>query len=117
MMDVSDGLSTDLGRLCKASGVGARVWESLLPVPVTDGLPAARRLDPLHLTLHGGEDYQLLFAASSRVAGKLPPEICGVELSHIGVIDRGNAVRLIRASGRVEPLRPAGFDHFRQPRT
>lgn len=147
MMDVSDGLSTDLARLCRASGVGARIWESLLPVPHIDsawrihqrvgvrvekkvgepsGLPsrAARRgraepsptalsLAPLALALHGGEDYQLLFAVSPHAAEKLPSRLCGVALHPIGIIDPGNTVRLVRASGKVGPLLPAGFDHFR----
>lgn len=154
MMDVSDGLSTDLARLCRASGVGARVWESLLPMPtvaaVSSPSPAvaamchrrrrtpARRgpefaattdvagaerssaveravatQDPLALALHGGEDYQLLFTVPARKAAKVPRHFGGVPLNQIGIIERGNAVCLVRASARVEPLQPAGFDHFR----
>ena len=128
LMDISDGLSTDLARLCHASGVGARVWESLLLVPDLGKLrmagaersSAIRRavtaLDPLALALHGGEDYQLLFTVPERAALKLPLKLCGVPIHHIGVIDPGNAVRLIRMSGQVEPLKPAGFDHFRKVR-
>ena len=130
LMDISDGLSIDLARLCRASGVGARLWESLLPVPVAvvtavSSPPkksprhknrAVATLDPLQLALHGGEDYQLLFTVPSRAAAKLPLQLCGVPLHHVGVIDSGNAVRLVRASGKVEPLTPAGFDHFRKVR-
>lgn len=125
MMDVSDGLSTDLARLCRASSVGARIWESLLPIPsAAVTVAGAERssavgravatLDPLALALHGGEDYQLLFTVSPRAAEKLPSRLCGVALHPIGIIDPGSTVRLARASGKVEPLHPAGFDHFRK---
>jgi thiamine-monophosphate kinase len=138
MMDISDGLSTDLARLCRASGVGAHIWESLLPMSSVAAIYDRRRrtqfaattdvagaerssaagravaaLDPLALALHGGEDYQLLFTVPERAASKLPLKLCGVPLCHVGVIDPGNTIRLIRASGKVESLKPAGFDHFR----
>src|SRR6202041_3845004 len=73
-MDLSDGLSTDLARLCAASQVGAKIYASKVPSVV---IPAAAarylgkpKLDPLQLALHGGEDYELLFTVSSRQAKK-----------------------------------------------
>ncbi len=124
MMDLSDGLSTDLARLCRASGVGARIWEALLPIPSVAGAerssavgrPVATReaFDLLRLALHGGEDYQLLFTVPARAAAKLPRNFRTAPLFQIGVVEEGAAVRLVRASGRIEFLQLAGFDHFRK---
>src|SRR5271156_1896532 len=72
-MDLSDGLSTDLARLCTASRVGAKIYASKVPAATIP--PAAARildkLDPLQLALHGGEDYELLFTTPPRQAKKL----------------------------------------------
>src|SRR4029077_13515758 len=73
MMDISDGLSTDLTRLCRASGVGARIYADQIPVPDVPGqLRQKPKLDPLTLALHGGEDYGLLFTAARRTVSRIP---------------------------------------------
>ena len=75
MMDISDGLSTDLARLCAASGVGARLWAERIPrvkIPAArTGLLRKRRLDPLQMALHGGEDYELLFTVPRKNVKRL----------------------------------------------
>ena len=103
-IDISDGLSTDLGHICEESGVGALVHEAAIPRP--SGLPTKS----LHHALHGGEDYELLFTApgSRRVPGK----IAGVRVTHIGEIVRGRDVRLVDSRGQRKPLRPRGWEHF-----
>ena len=66
MIDTSDGFSTDLGHLCRAGKVGARIWEEKIPVV---GVPTELRrfrLNPMRLALHGGEDYELLFTVPKR---------------------------------------------------
>jgi thiamine-monophosphate kinase len=93
-MDLSDGLSLDLHRLCRESGVAAGVDEHALPV-----YPGATRED----ALHGGEDYELLFTLPP---GAHPPP--GV--SRIGIIEEGPQGD-VRLSGR--PLPPLGWDPFR----
>jgi thiamine-monophosphate kinase len=112
MMDISDGLSTDLARLCRASHVGARINEQRLPVvSVPDGLQA-KGIDAKALALHGGDDYGLLFTVPRRKAASIPSELFGTEVSQIGEIVSGNRVQLISANGKATPLLPKGWDHF-----
>lgn len=113
MIDLSDGLSSDLAHLCRESGVGARVEAASLPL---DPMLAPAGITPdeaLALALHGGEDFELLFTASERDARKLPRELGGVPVTHVGEVTRERGkVRLVR-DGRARPLRPGGFEHFR----
>jgi thiamine-monophosphate kinase len=105
-IDLSDGLSTDLGHLCAESGVGAEVEEAALPVhPLAVGARA------LELALNGGEDYELLFSAGPGV--KVPRQIAGVAITRIGRLVRGRSVTLVRADGRRERLEAGGWEHFR----
>jgi thiamine-monophosphate kinase len=109
MMDISDGLSTDLPRLCAASGVGAIVDPGRLPAP--RGLD---RLSAIRMALHGGDDYELLFSVSPRRASPLPAMFRGLRLTKIGELTSGSGVRTIGKNGSLELLRPAGWDPFRQ---
>jgi thiamine-monophosphate kinase len=114
-IDISDGLSTDLTHVCKASGVGARIWASNIPrMNVPKGLQRIG-LDSLDLALHGGEDYQLLFTSPKSAACKLPRAFRGVILTEIGEIIRGRGVELVDA-GRTRPLLPRGWDSFQPNR-
>ena len=109
-IDLSDGLSTDLGHLCAESGVGAEVEEAALPVhPLAAKLGAARGLE---LALNGGEDYELLFSAGAGV--KVPRSLAGVAITRIGRLVRGSSVTLVRADGRREGLEAGGWEHFRE---
>ena len=106
-IDLSDGLSTDLGHLCAESGVGAEVEEAALPVH-----PLAVGARGLEFALNGGEDYELLFAARKGV--RVPRSIAGVAITQIGrLVGRGRGVTLVRADGRREGLRAGGWEHFR----
>jgi len=96
-MDLSDGLSLDLARLCTESGVSAEIGPAL-PVAPHASLDEA---------LHGGEDYELLFTASSRI--KIRGEIAGLPVTTIGVIASDHPGQ-VRFDARI--LRPKGFDHF-----
>ena len=108
LIDLSDGLSTDLHRLSTASAVGARVWAAKVPRPE---LPEPA--DALALALHGGEDYQLLFTVPPRAASRLPSKFQGQPLYHIGEIEAARGVRLVTPEGKVQTLEPGGWDHFR----
>jgi thiamine-monophosphate kinase len=118
MMDLSDGLSTDLSRLCEASGVGARVV--LGAVPVAETLSRGAELlevDASALALSGGEDYELLATLPADDVDGAREDLrsgFGVALSEIGEIVAGSGVVAVDADGRTAPLEPSGWDHFAQ---
>lgn len=113
MMDISDGLSTDLARLCKASGIGARIHMDQIPaVSVPISQQRSREFDPLKLALHGGEDYGLLFTATGRKASRIPRIFGRTRISRIGEIVRGSGVSIVTAGGDSSPLTPGGWDPF-----
>jgi thiamine-monophosphate kinase len=118
MMDISDGLSTDLARLCRASSVGARLQAGRLP-RVRIPPPLARRLrslqlDPLQMALHGGDDYQLLFTVPPGHARQLQRAPGFRELTPIGEITRNKDILLVGEDGAAKPLWPEGWDPFRR---
>ena len=113
MMDLSDGLSSDLPRLCAASGVGARIVAAKLPAPEVPARRGANGVDPGDLALNGGDDYELLFTVGPKMAQRLPHSFQGVPLTSIGEITRDASLRLIRSDGREETLQPRGWDPFR----
>ena len=113
MIDTSDGLSTDLGHICNASGVGAKVFAEKIPLVKVPPDLQQMGLDPLGLAIDGGEDYELLFTVQKRLARRLPREVAGVPITTIGVITREKGICLIDSRGRSRRLRPGGWDPFR----
>jgi len=113
MIDTSDGLSTDLGHLCKASGVGAIVWASKLPTVSIPPKLQKRGLNPLQLALNGGEDYELLFTVPKRLISQLPRKLGSLPITLIGEITRSKKILLKDHQGRIKPLQPGGWDPFR----
>ncbi len=107
MIDISDGLSTDLAHICEESGVGAEVQAELIP-RARVGKPA-REVD-LQLALHGGEDYELLFTVPPN--RRVPSRIAGVPVTQIGHITRGRKIFLNSGRAGYE-LKPGGWEHFR----
>jgi thiamine-monophosphate kinase len=108
MMDVSDGLAKDLGRLALASAVGVRL--RLDDVPVAAGAT-------LEDALGGGEDYELLVTLPGREALEAAAaelrETYGTPLTAIGDVVAGGGVTAIERSGAERPLGSSGWDHFR----
>ena len=103
-IDVSDGLSTDLGHIGEESGVGALVYEAAIPRP--SGLPTSS----LHYALHGGEDYELLFTV--RGSRFVPAKIAGVRVTRVGEIIRGRGLWLVDSHGQRKALPARGWEHF-----
>ena len=111
MIDISDGLSTDLMHLCEASSIAAEIEEAALPVHPL----AAGSSDALGLALHGGEDYELLFTAAPNAS--VSPRIAGVPITRIGTVrqvrrGRPTITMTMRSGGRM-PIEAAGWEHFR----
>lgn len=107
-IDVSDGLTLDLHRLCRASDVGARIDVDRLPLPPALGRLAEELAQPpLDLALTGGEDYVLLFSLPRTVR---PPRSFAAH--RIGEIVEGSLMT-VTENGRGRRLTPAGWDHLR----
>jgi len=109
MIDISDGLSTDLAHICEESGVGAELQPELIP-RASVGKPA-REVD-LQFALHGGEDYELLFTAPR--GQRVPSRIAGIPITHIGQITRQQKIFLRNLGGGGDELVPRGWEHFRR---
>jgi thiamine-monophosphate kinase len=115
-IDLSDGLASDLRHVCRASGVGAIVDETSLPLsPALRQLCAAAGRDLLRLALGGGEDYRLLVAVDPSHVGELQTLIaertCRT-LFDVGEIVAGDSIRLRSSDGSCRELELTGFDHF-----
>ncbi|MHC2994482.1 MAG: thiamine-phosphate kinase [Candidatus Atribacteria bacterium] len=117
MIDISDGLASDLTRICEASVVGAKIYASKIPI-----LSAVRKVaklikkDPLDLALYGGEDYELLFTVSTKKADgiiKLLKKELGTKISIIGEIkDKKEGIKIEDLQGKIVDLQAKGYNHF-----
>jgi len=114
MMDVSDGLSSDLTRLCNASGVGANIYSNKPPTASSLFLSKFSAAEIRHAALHGGDDYELLFCVARNRTSNIPRKFHGIELTEIGEITDKAGIRLLEPSGKATPLPARGWDPFCQ---
>ena len=102
-MDLSDGLSSDVRRMCDVSGVGVEIEAARIPLGSGATLAQA---------LNGGEDYELLFTARAGV--RVPKQMDGVPVTRVGTMVRKAAgVRILEADGTSRELAAGGWEHFR----
>lgn len=107
MMDITDGVSTDLNRICMQSGVGAVVEAAALPISEA----AQKSDDPLAAALNDGEDFELLMTLGPREYEKLAA-VREIPITRIGEIKAGCGMALRTADGKTALLEPKGFDHL-----
>jgi thiamine-monophosphate kinase len=105
LIDLSDGLSVDLGHICQESGVAATIHAAAIPI--------FKGAD-LDLALHGGEDYELLFTVPAKTP--VPAKIAGVNVTKIGVIqgrkDYQPAIKILDENNKEKVLEAHGWQHF-----
>jgi thiamine-monophosphate kinase len=107
MIDLSDGLSTDLEHICQESQVGAEIEAEAIP---RAQVGRGKKPVALELALHGGDDYELLFTSAAAV----PFKIAGVRVTRIGRTSKSAGMRLIGADGKARTLKAGGWEHFKE---
>jgi thiamine-monophosphate kinase len=110
MIDISDGLSSDLNRICQQSKVGAII--NAEQIPISDAAKKAE--NPLSSALHDGEDFELLFTLSEKESKRLLSQWIGpVAITPIGTITDTGKVQIKTADGRISDLEAKGYDHLK----
>ncbi len=105
MIDVSDGLASEVKRICEQSGTGAVIYADSVPVkPSTEKAAKACGRDALDFALYGGEDFELVFTVSKKNMGR-------VKGFKVGEITDKKGIR-IKKDGREKILKKHGYDHF-----
>ena len=110
MIDISDGLSSEIIHLCKSSNKGCKIYEDKIPIS-DDSLQACKEfnLEPTTIALSGGEDYQLLFTVGQENLEKIQNNL---NLSVIGHITSSKEMILIEKSGRNIMIESLGWKSF-----
>ncbi len=113
MIDISDGLASELLHLSRQSGLGMRVFEEQLPIDNQTYESAVEfKLDPVTCVLNGGEDYELLFTIGQQDYEKLKKH---ADIHFIGYVEKeDDRPGLVTKSGNWVPLQAQGWSHFKQ---
>lgn len=110
MIDISDGLSSDLNRICRASRVGAVIEAER--IPLSD--EAKRSKEPLKAALNDGEDFELLFTLCEKEYKRLHQRWDRpIPITPIGTITDSKKMQIKMTGGRIKNLKPGGYDHLR----
>ena len=110
MIDISDGLSSDLNRICQASRVGAVVNAEQIPI----SQQASKSAEPLSSALNDGEDFELLFTLSEQSCQRLLDEWNKpIPITQIGEITDTRKVQIKMVDGRIGDLQSKGYDHLK----
>jgi thiamine-monophosphate kinase len=119
MMDLSDGLGTDLGHICRASGLGALLFQDQLPAhPCLQRAAQLLKVDPVPWMTGGGEDYELLVVAPGDATKKLQERVAGLGhvLYPVGRMTAGKGIRLAPSEhaelSSAIAVEFSGYDHF-----
>lgn len=117
MIDISDGIASDLWHICERSHAGAEIQQEKFPVP--EGIHKVASISGksvLDLTLHSGEDYELLFTLINETPDAIVHSLTqnlGVAMTEIGsMTTKASGYHLIDLTGRRIPIQPSGWDHF-----
>ncbi|MCJ8289850.1 MAG: thiamine-phosphate kinase [Crocinitomicaceae bacterium] len=111
MIDISDGLASEVLHLCKSSKVGCRVYDEKIPIDTETSLTAIEfNLDPATCALNGGEDYELLFTITQSDWDKIKGNPHMTAIGHI--TDASEGAYLVDKNGSAIELRAQGWDHF-----
>jgi len=109
MIDISDGLSSDLNRICRQSKVGAIINAEQIPI----SSEAKKSKSPLDSALNDGEDFELLFTLSEKECGRLLKQWKGTTpITQIGAITDTKKMQIKMPNGRVSNLEAKGYDHL-----
>jgi thiamine-monophosphate kinase len=110
MMDISDGLSSDLNRICNQSRVGALIDANSIPIS-----PEAKMTpDPFFSALNDGEDFELLFTLSEDNYNKLLKQWNNpLTITRIGTITDTGKMQIKMPDGQMNDLKPSGYDHLK----
>ena len=113
MIDISDGLASELHHLCKQSDKGCTIYENKLPIdPLTYEQSVAFSIDPTTAAMNGGEDYELLFTINQKDYEKIKDHL---EITPIGhITDAASGLQLISEKGVLYPIQAQGWNHFKK---
>jgi thiamine-monophosphate kinase len=111
MIDISDGLASEVHHICRQSGLGAYIEEGKVPLhPETEEMALKFKMDPITCALHGGEDYELLFSVDPADLEKVKymPDVFIIG----EMVDPQDGVTLHTTGGNIHEIPSGGFNHF-----